>query len=145
MRITAVLLVVLSLASPLAAGDNACERSIDRYGSEVESQMRLPYGSSISWVDKHLSRLGDASSVVLIRTGIVEKQLSAGELKQVLYILQTSFECRFCIEEKENKGPRVTFALLQLLRFKYTDPSLQTLIDETKKAIEDQVNSKQSR
>jgi len=145
MRVAAALLVVLSMFSSIQAEEKACEKSIDRYGPEVESQMALPYYSSVSWVDKHLSRLGDASSVVLLRTGIAEKQLTPGELKQVLYILDTSFSCGFCIEEKENKNPRITLALLELLKFKYTDASLQASIDETTKTIQEHVASKEFR
>jgi hypothetical protein len=78
---------------------------------------RFPNGAFIysSWDEKELKRLGDASAVEVAKL-IDGKDVSADEIRQILLIVQASFEAPLQIKIESDRQPTAASLLVERLQ-----------------------------
>ena len=134
-------LAIMLLACLRTFAQEPCQTSAEMYAPAVESIMRLPEGTSISWLDKHVARLGDGAGVALIRLGAPKKLKDPADVRKALYVLRTAFDCPLqCIVQKEDRTAAVSMLLLDAIEDRQQDAQLKKQIAETRDYIRSQLH-----
>lgn len=124
-------LLLLVTVAAFGHEEESCQTPIEQYGESVESMLRLPEGFSVSWLDKHVSRLGDDAAVVLIRLGAPENLKNSSDIKKVLNILRLAFDCPPCVEHAENRTSGVTMLFLDMVDARTQEKELKEQVRQT--------------
>lgn len=95
---------------------------------------QAPNGLHTSWDERRLCKLGDAAAVEVTRQ-IEGKDLSSGEIKQILLIIQFSFEAPLQIKEESDRRPQETRLLLDRLEILPASSGLKEDFDGTRKLL----------
>lgn len=138
-------LLLLIAVAAFARQDEPCQTPIQQYGPSIESILKLPEGFSVSWLDKHVSRLGDDAAVVLVRLGAPKSLKTASDTRKVLDILRSAFDCPECLEHGENRTGGVTLLLLDAIDARNKDRQLRKLIKETRDHVLSQLKQLENR
>ena len=136
MKLIAVLLLFCCSTIVVTAQEEPCVSSTTNYAPAVKSALELPLSTSVSWIDKRISRLGDGAAVVLIRMGAPESLKKDSQIGAALHILELAYDCPTeCIEDEENRSTAVTLLLLDAFSMRTHDSNLQTKIEATRRYV----------
>jgi len=135
-----LILLLLVAVAAFAGEDEPCQTPIGSYQLSVESMLKMPEGTSVSWLDKHVSRLGDAAAVVLIRLGAPGNLKNPSDIRKTLHILSLAFDCPSCIERDEDRTTGVTILLLSAIESTTQGTKLGRQISQTRDYIRNQLS-----
>ena len=133
------LLLLVTIAA-FAGEDEPCQTPIENYQPSIESILKSSEGMSVSWLDKHVSRLGDAAAVVLIRLGAPGNLKNPSDIRKALHILSLAFDCPSCIERNEDRTTGVTMLLLSAMEATTQETQLRGQISQIRDHIRNQLS-----
>jgi hypothetical protein len=136
MRSAALLICMLLtlIASVVAQSDDPDTFSISIVRNALASRAGEA-GIINSWSQKQLARLGDATSVALIRILDERDMANPATVRYILQIIRDSFVGTELITSEENRKPKVTLFLLNYLRQINGDATTQEAIERTRDHI----------
>ena len=133
---TSVLRTALLLVSSSAA---FCQSANQANGEQIVKRAWVQASQKMydSWMEKGLTRLGDASSVELTKI-LGAKNLEAQDIDAILLIINLSFRAPRLVEVQVDRQPRTTLFVLQSLYSSTNGPELKRKITDTKKYVQEQ-------
>lgn len=106
-------------------------------------------GTSEGQVDKQLSRMGDATAVIVTRLFgdkfVGQRGLSERDITNVLIVLHVAFAAPAIVANVPDREPRTTVFVLQCLALLTNDSGLRNSIAETKQYVLNQFRSSQNK
>ena len=104
--------------------------SITFVRNNLQTAVAMP-GGRISWAVKGFQRLGDGTSIALLKI-VDEKDITDTKIVEgILQVIRDSFSYPPIISLGVNKKPKVTMFLLNYLQRSVSDPQTQRDVQET--------------
>ena len=124
--------VVIFLAPIMCfAGQNETDYQVE----EVKGLLKLPPGSSLSFSEKFLNRLGDRVSIALMKIYTEQELANPANLRRYLPMINEAFQS-LRIVPADDREPRVTLILLRFVEAQVQDPQLLEEILKTKAVVQ---------